>query len=116
MVSKHRLTSLRHRQEQFEHRLTTELSNADPDLEAMRFFEAVFVLLTQIHDRLHVDFVVRGQHGRILLRFYQTLSDGGAQTSHRNAFFNAITLRDGGNRSLSFWRWCCCSFWRLCRA
>lgn len=35
----HRLASLRHRQEQFERRLTDELSSKTPDDHAMRFFE-----------------------------------------------------------------------------
>lgn len=50
MVSRHRLVSLRHRREQFEHRITTELSNTDPDLEAMRFFEAQKLRIAQLID------------------------------------------------------------------
>jgi len=38
-MGKHRLASLRHRQVQFERQLTNELSNKQPDPEAMRFFE-----------------------------------------------------------------------------
>ncbi|MEQ9126003.1 MAG: hypothetical protein RIM80_25955 [Alphaproteobacteria bacterium] len=38
-MGKHRLASLRHRRQQFERQLTAELSNKQPDAEAMRFFE-----------------------------------------------------------------------------
>lgn len=39
-MSPNRLASLKHRQAQFERQLTTELSNRNPDEEAMAFFKS----------------------------------------------------------------------------
>ena len=56
----------------------------------MTFFERLTVLLTQIHDWLHVDFVERGQHGGGVFRFQQTLGHAFTQAGHRDAFFRTI--------------------------
>ncbi|CCJ91663.1 hypothetical protein BN132_3591 [Cronobacter turicensis 564] len=67
--------------------------------DAVTFFEGVAVLLTQIHDRLHVHFVERGQHRGGVFRFQQTLGHAFAQAGHRHAFFAAgakLRLRCSG--------------------
>ncbi|MCY1430185.1 hypothetical protein D9M71_461260 [compost metagenome] len=52
--------------------------------------EEVLVLVAQVHDRLHVDFVEGSQHGHGGLGFDQTLGDLGAQAGHRHALLDAI--------------------------
>ena len=64
--------------------------------------EHVLVLGAQVHDRLHVDFVVGGQHGHGGLSLDQTLGHLGAQTGHRHALLDAVTggeQRSVGGRS-----------------
>src|SRR5690606_28369072 len=46
---------------------------------------------TQVHDRLHVDLVVGGQHGHGGLGLDQTLGHLGAQTGHGHALLDAVT-------------------------
>ncbi|MCY1360146.1 hypothetical protein D9M69_467580 [compost metagenome] len=53
--------------------------------------EQVLVLGAQVHDRLHVDFVVGSQHGHGGLGFDQALGDLGTQAGHRDALLDAIT-------------------------
>ena len=55
----------------------------------MTFFKGIAVLLTQIHNRLHVHFVKGREHGGRVFRFQQTLCDTFTQTGHRHAFFRA---------------------------
>ncbi|MNZ76964.1 hypothetical protein D3C78_954860 [compost metagenome] len=56
----------------------------------MLLLEQVLVLGAQVHDRLHVDFVVGRQHGHGRLGLDQTLGDLGAQAGHRHALLDAI--------------------------
>ncbi|SAK96215.1 hypothetical protein AWB82_07008 [Caballeronia glebae] len=62
----------------------------EAELHAVFLLEAVLVLVAQIHDRRHVDFVERRQDGVGLLRFEQTLGDARAQTRHRHALFRTV--------------------------
>ncbi|MNH05034.1 hypothetical protein D3C79_643460 [compost metagenome] len=84
--------------QRFNHRLDVEGHEAQTYTVA--FFEGFTVLLAQVHDRLHVDFVEGRQHRSAVLRFQQTLSHAFAQTGHRHAFFAAVAqsrLRCGFN-------------------
>ena len=56
----------------------------------MTFFERLTVLLTQIHDGLHVDFVKGRQHGGRVFRFQQTFGYAFTQAGHRDAFFRTV--------------------------
>jgi hypothetical protein len=51
----------------------------EAELDAVLLLEAVLVAVAQIDDRLHVDLVERGQHGRCRLRLDQALGDALAQ-------------------------------------
>ncbi len=57
----------------------------------MTLLERLTILLAQIHDGLHVDFVEGGQHRGAVLRFQQTLGNALTQTRHRHAFFAAVS-------------------------
>ena len=54
---------------------------------AVLFLEPVLVLLAQVHDRLHIDLVERGQDGIGCLRLKETLGDALAQTRHRHPLY-----------------------------
>ena len=71
--------------QRFNHRFHVEGHEAQTD--TVTFFEGIAVLLTQIHNRLHVDFVKGRQHGGGIFRFQQTLGHAFTQTGHRDAFF-----------------------------
>ena len=73
----------------FNHRFHVEGHKAQTD--AVAFFKRFTVLLTQIHNRLHVDFVERGQHGGGVFRFQQTLCHTLTQASHRDTFFTTCS-------------------------
>ena len=60
----------------------------------MLLLELLGILLTQRHDRAHVDFIERGQDGVFVLRLDQTLCNTSAQTRHRDALFRTITQSD----------------------
>ena len=70
--------------------------------------ESFTVLLTQVHDRLHIDFVKRGQHRCTVFRFQQTLSNTFTQTGHGYAFFAAASQcrRCGGSHFGFSHCWC----------
>ncbi|CFZ45443.1 Uncharacterised protein [Salmonella enterica subsp. enterica serovar Typhi] len=55
----------------------------------MTFFKHFAILLTQIHNRLHVDFIEGRQHGGGIFRFQQTLGHALTQAGHWHAFFAA---------------------------
>src|SRR5690606_4003808 len=61
-------------------------------LDAVAFNKALLVLLAQLHNGRHVDFVEGGQHRSRLLCINQTLSNACPQASHRNTFLGAFTL------------------------
>ena len=73
--------------QRFNHRLHVEGHKAQTD--TVTFFERVTVLLTQVHDWLHVHFVEGSQHRGRVFRFQQTLGHALTQASHRHAFFAA---------------------------
>ena len=73
--------------QRFNHRLHVEGHKAQTD--TVTFFKRVTVLLTQVHDWLHVHFVEGGQHRGGVFRFQQTLGHTLTQASHRHAFFAA---------------------------
>ncbi|MNP14707.1 hypothetical protein D3C76_1070410 [compost metagenome] len=77
--------------QRFNHRLHVERHKAQTD--TVTFFKRITVLLTQVHDWLHVDFVEGGQHRGGVFRFQQTLSHTLTQASHRHAFFTACAKR-----------------------
>ncbi len=52
MNAHHRLTSLRHRQQQFQQKLRTEIHNSQPDLEPMRFFETQNARIAQLIEEI----------------------------------------------------------------
>ncbi len=87
--------------QRFNNRFHVEGHEAQTD--TVTFFERFAVLLTQIHNRLHVDFVERGQHGGRVFRFQQTLGNAFTQTGHRYAFFRAVAQLRNRRRS-SGWR------------
>ena len=51
-MSAHRLTSLKHRCEQFERRIGLELRNMEPDQEALDFFEAQKTRINALIDEI----------------------------------------------------------------
>ena len=55
--------------------------------DTVTFFKRVTVLLTQVHDWLHVHFVEGGQHRGGVFRFQQTLGHALTQARHWDAFF-----------------------------
>src|SRR5450830_777928 len=62
----------------------------EAQLDAVLFLELVLVLVAQVDDRLHVDFVERGQNRVGRLRLHQALGDTGAQAAHRHALFGRL--------------------------
>ncbi len=56
----------------------------------MLLLELVLVAVAQIDDRLHVDFVERGQDGRRRLRLHQPFGDARAQARHRHALLGPV--------------------------
>ena len=70
----------------------------EAQLYAMLLLELVFVAVTQINHRLHVDFVERSQYGRRGLRLNQALRHARAQARHGHTLFGAITQRTEVNR------------------
>ena len=83
--------------QRFNHRLHVEGHKAKTD--TVTFFKRVAVLLAQVHDGLHVDFVEGGQHRGRVFRLQQTLGHALAQAGHWHAFFAA-----GAQSRLSCWR------------
>ena len=77
--------------QRFYYRLHVEGHEAQTD--TVTFFKRFTVLLTQIHDGLHVHFVEGRQHGSGVFRFQQTLGHAFAQTGHRYAFFATCPQR-----------------------
>src|SRR5690606_9168465 len=73
--------------QRFHHCFHVEGHKAQTD--TVTFFERVTILLTQIHDGLHVHFVEGGQHRGGVFRFQQTLGHTLTQTRHRHTFFAA---------------------------
>ena len=57
----------------------------------MLFFKLVFVLITQIHHRLHVHFIEGGEDGIRRLRLKQALGDTRTQAAHRHALRRTLT-------------------------
>ena len=52
--------------------------------------------LAQVHHRLHVDLVERGQHGGRVLRLHQALGDARAQAGHRSRAARCARRRGSG--------------------
>ena len=77
--------------QRFNNRFHVEGHKAQTD--TVTFFKRVTVLLTQVHDWLHIHFVEGGQHRGGVFRFQQTLSHTLTQASHRHAFFATGTQR-----------------------
>ncbi len=75
--------------------------------DTVTFFKRVTVLLTQVHDWLHVHFVEGGQHRGGVFRFQQTLGHTLTQASHRHAFFAA-------SAQCRLCCWCGCRCFRFC--
>ena len=63
----------------------------EAELDAMLLFELVLVAIAQVHDRLHVDLVERGQDCSRGLRFHQSLGDALAQARHGHALLRSVT-------------------------
>src|SRR5690606_17543231 len=69
---------------------------SEAQLDAVLFFELVFVGAAQIHHSLHVDFVEGCQDGVFLLRLQQALSNTCTQTAHRHTLFWTAIQRQCG--------------------
>jgi len=82
-------------------RLDRRLDEKRHETEAHAVFllEALAVARAQIHHRLHVHFVERGEDGRILLRLQQTLRDALAYARHGYALFGTVTDGYGHRRN-----------------
>ena len=78
-------------------RLHEERHEAQP--HAVLLLEALLVLLAQLHHRLHVHFVERGEDGGGRLRLHQALGDARAQARHRHAL-----LRPPGQELVDVYR------------
>src|SRR5690606_9634664 len=91
--------------QRFNNRFHVEGHKAQTD--TVTFFERVTVLLTQVHDWLHVHFVEGGQHRGGVFRFQQTLCHTLTQASHWHTFFTARTQS-------RLCCWCCHRGFRFC--
>ena len=68
--------------ERLDHRLDEKAHEAKS--HPVFLLEVVLIAIAQIHDRLHVDFIERRQHGRAVFGHQQPLGDAGAQPRHRH--------------------------------